>query len=46
MRILGFSIAAAAALLTAAPASAQSFLGQWSITAKPPQGPRRMRWSG
>jgi hypothetical protein len=46
MRVLGISIVAAAALV-AVPASAQSFLGQWSITAKPPQGPEahEMVWA-
>lgn len=38
MRILGMPILVVAAL-AAVPASAQSFVGQWSVTAKPPQGP-------
>jgi hypothetical protein len=46
MRIASLSVLIAAALI-AAPASAQSFLGQWSITAKPPQGPEahEMVWA-
>jgi hypothetical protein len=38
MRILGVPILVMAAL-AAVPVSAQSFVGQWSVTAKPPQGP-------